>query len=214
MVERAWPADWDDLMVGKDCPLCGALGKGDNDFTVEVFVGQVAEVRLERRSLLPGYCTVVWRLGHVAEPTALDATQASLYWAEVMAAGRAVQARFNPLKMNYSTLGNAIPHLHTHVLPRYSDDPAPGGPIAWEDLPTAGPLPEATLRRQAADLRAFLIGSSGSASRKPPDAARPTFAPDDRCKYGGIYHALRAWRFDNLSLVSSLSLWHSPCWMP
>jgi len=156
MAERAWPADWDDQMAGKDCPLCGALGRGDNGFTVEVFVGQVAEVRLERRSLLPGYCTVVWRLGHVAEPTDLDPSQAGRYWVEVMAAGRAVQSRFNPVKMNYLTLGNAIPHLHTHVLPRYRDDPAPGEPIAWEDLPTADPVPEATLRRQAADLRALL----------------------------------------------------------
>jgi diadenosine tetraphosphate (Ap4A) HIT family hydrolase len=30
------------------------------------------------------------------------------------------------------TLGNTVPHLHAHVLPRYQDDSAPGGPIAWE----------------------------------------------------------------------------------
>ena len=66
MTERAWPEDWADRMAGKDCPLCGALGKGDNDFSVAVFTGGVAGVRLERRSRLPGYCTVLWRLGHAA----------------------------------------------------------------------------------------------------------------------------------------------------
>ena len=156
MAERGWPADWAERKAGKDCPMCAALGKGDNDFGVSVFTGEVAEVRLERRSRLPGYCVVVWRHGHVAEPGDLAPVQASRYWAEVLAAGRAVQARFAPVKLNYLTLGNTVPHLHTHVLPRYQDDPAPGGPIAWEAIFAADPVPEAGLHRQAADLRGLL----------------------------------------------------------
>ena len=143
-------------MDGVGCPLCGALGGGDNDYSVAVFTGDVAEVRLERRSRLPGYCIVVWRLGHVAEPDDLDPGQASRYWAEVVAAGRAVRAQFAPVKMNYMTLGNTVPHLHTHVVPRYHGDPAPGGPIAWQDIFASGPVPDADLRRQASDLRALL----------------------------------------------------------
>jgi diadenosine tetraphosphate (Ap4A) HIT family hydrolase len=156
MAERGWPADWAERKAGKDCPMCAALGKGDNDFGVSVFTGEVAEVRLERRSRLPGYCVVVWRHGHVAEPGDLAPVQASRYWAEVLAAGRAVQACFTPVKLNYLTLGNSVPHLHTHVLPRYQDDPAPGGPIAWEAIFAADPVPEPELHRQAADLRARL----------------------------------------------------------
>jgi hypothetical protein len=55
-------------MAGQGCPVCAALGKGDNGFWVSVSTGEVAEVHLERRSRLPGYCIVVWRHGHVAEP--------------------------------------------------------------------------------------------------------------------------------------------------
>jgi diadenosine tetraphosphate (Ap4A) HIT family hydrolase len=106
--------------------MCAALGTGDNDFWVSESAGEVAEVHLERRSRLSGYCIVVWRHGHVAEPSDLDPLQAGRYRAEVLAAGRAVQARFKPVKLNYMTLGNTVPHLHTHVLPRYQDDPAPG----------------------------------------------------------------------------------------
>lgn len=156
MAERAWPDDWADRMAGSDCPLCRSLGGRDNDFSVAVFTGDVAEVRLERRSRLPGYCTVVWRLGHVAEPDELDPGQASRYWAEVVAAGRAVRERFRPVKMNYMTLGNTVPHLHTHVVPRYHGDPAPGGPIAWPDIVSPGPVPDADLHGQASDLRALL----------------------------------------------------------
>lgn len=156
MTERVWPEDWADRMAGRNCPLCGAHGRGDSDFSVAVFTGAVAEVFLERRSRLPGYCTVVWGLGHVAEPDDLDSEQASRYWAEVTAVGRAVRARFNPVKMNYMTLGNTVPHLHTHVVPRYFGDPAPGGPIAWQDMFSPDPVSDAELHRQASDLRALL----------------------------------------------------------
>jgi diadenosine tetraphosphate (Ap4A) HIT family hydrolase len=158
MADRRWPEDWHERMAGKGCPMCAALGNGDNDFWVWVCTGESAEVHLERRSRLPGYCIVVWRHGHVAEPADLDSGQASRYWQEVLAVGRAVQARFHPVKMNYMTLGNTVPHLHTHVLPRYRDDPAPGGPIAWEEIFSPSGVPAADLHRQAADLRALLAG--------------------------------------------------------
>jgi len=143
-------------MAGQGCPMCATLGHGDNDFGVHVFTGEFAEVNLERRTLLPGYCVVIWRHGHVAEPTDLDSRQASGYWQEVLAAGRAVWAEFGPVKVNYLTLGNKVPHLHTHVVPRYRNDPAPGGPIEWAQIFSADPVPDAELHRQAASLRALL----------------------------------------------------------
>ena len=158
MTGGGWPADWAERMAGKDCPICRSLGQGDNDYWVHVHTGQVAEVHLERRTRLPGYCIVVWRLGHVAEPTDLDPVAAGRYWGEVLAAGRALRERFSPVKMNYQTLGNTVPHLHTHVLPRYRDDPAPGGPIAWKDVGSPDPVAEAVLRGHAADLRSLLTG--------------------------------------------------------
>jgi diadenosine tetraphosphate (Ap4A) HIT family hydrolase len=156
MADGGWPEDWDDRMAGRGCPICAGLGQGDNDFWVDVFTGEFAEVYLERRTRLPGYCVVVWRLGHVAEPTDLGAEQAAGYWTDVLAAGRAVRARFDPVKMNYLTLGNTVPHLHTHVVPRYRDDPAPGGPIAWQQIFSSDLVPEPDLHRQAADLRTLL----------------------------------------------------------
>jgi diadenosine tetraphosphate (Ap4A) HIT family hydrolase len=113
-------------------------------------------VRLERRSRLAGYCLVVWNAGHVAEPTDLEPAAAAGYWQDVLDVGRAVRTRFNPVKLNYLTLGNAVPHLHTHVLPRYLDDPAPGGPIPWEAIYRAEPVPVPELRQQADDLRRLL----------------------------------------------------------
>jgi diadenosine tetraphosphate (Ap4A) HIT family hydrolase len=67
-----------------------------------------------------------------------------------------LEAEFQPMKMNLLTLGNWVPHLHTHVVPRYVDDPAPGGPITWADVFADEPIDEATLRSQMVAIRAGL----------------------------------------------------------
>ena len=36
---------------------------------------------------------------------------------------------FSPDKMNYELLGNGMPHLHWHLIPRYKTDPLWGRPI-------------------------------------------------------------------------------------
>jgi diadenosine tetraphosphate (Ap4A) HIT family hydrolase len=41
--------------------------------------------------------------------------------------------------MNYQLLGNLVPHLHVHLVPRYLDDPAPGKPLPFEPSPLAEP---------------------------------------------------------------------------
>ena len=65
--------------------MCASLGLGDNDHSVRIAELPYSEVWLERRSRLPGYCIVVWRHGHVAEPTDLDIESATGYWHDVLA---------------------------------------------------------------------------------------------------------------------------------
>ena len=43
------------------------------------------------------------------------------------------RAPLQPVKLNYNLLGNSMPHLHTHVLPRYADDPRPGWPFPFPE---------------------------------------------------------------------------------
>jgi diadenosine tetraphosphate (Ap4A) HIT family hydrolase len=156
MSDRAWPADWAERLAGHDCSMCAGLGQGDNEYVVAVAQLPFAEVGLERRSRLPGYCVVVWRHGHVAEPVDLSPAGAAGYWQDVLDVARAVRDEFQPVKLNFFTLGNYVPHLHTHVVPRYLDDPAPGGPLVWETIFAAQPVAETTLRSQAAALRSRL----------------------------------------------------------
>jgi diadenosine tetraphosphate (Ap4A) HIT family hydrolase len=99
---------------------------------------------------------VAWSGQHVAEAFALSKEQSAGYWADVNRVARAIDRVFEPLKINLLTLGNWLPHLHTHVVPRYLDDPAPGNPINWDDMFLDEPLPDAALRDQAERLAAVL----------------------------------------------------------
>jgi diadenosine tetraphosphate (Ap4A) HIT family hydrolase len=133
MDKPAWPADWDDRKAGRDCPMCATRGHLDNGYGLRVHHGSFADLYLNRAPQR-GYVVAIWNGPHVAEPTQLDDQQATGFFREVLAAGRAVEILFQPVKINYETLGNTLPHLHTHVIPRYADDPAPGALLPSELL--------------------------------------------------------------------------------
>jgi len=158
MTSSAWGEDWEARFTGRSCVICDALGGGDSDYWIHVTDGVCTEVHLDRSSLIAGYCLVVWRLSHVAEPTQLEPEAADAYWHEVLAAGRAVTAAFKPVKVNYFTLGNTVPHLHTHIVPRYADDAAPGGPLTWSQVVGHPVFDEQALRAQASALVAAGLG--------------------------------------------------------
>lgn len=69
----------------------------------------------------PGFCRVVWKR-HVAEMTDLDAAERRHLMSVVFAAESALRAAARPHKVNLASLGNVVPHLHWHVIPRWRDD--------------------------------------------------------------------------------------------
>ena len=153
-----WPQDWERRKAGEGCLLCNSVGQGDNDLHLIVTQLELTEIRLKRRSLLPGYCMAIWRHRHVADLMDLDDDELRGFSREVVRLAKAIDQVFQPVKINYFTLGNWVPHLHTHVVPRYLDDPAPGNPITWSDMFKPEPNEPALLERQAQDLRQILLG--------------------------------------------------------
>jgi len=69
--------------------------------------------------------------------------------------GRALEAHLRPVKMNYDLLGNSLPHLHAHVLPRYADDPRPGWPLPFPETEPP-PLEETVFNEDVQALRSLL----------------------------------------------------------
>jgi diadenosine tetraphosphate (Ap4A) HIT family hydrolase len=79
------------------------------------------------------------------------------FWLETLRAGAAIEGHLRPVKLNYLTLGNALPHLHTHIVPRYAEDPVPGRPFPFDFLDT-GRQPEERLQADVLALRAMVAG--------------------------------------------------------
>src|SRR5215467_1994209 len=124
-----WPRNWPELIRGIGCEMCEA-GRPDADrYGIRVLEGKHSDAYLQRADVQRGYTIVIWRGRHVTEPTELDETEAREYGNAVLTVARALMTHYEPLKMNYETLGNSLPHLHTHLLPRFRDDPAPGRPF-------------------------------------------------------------------------------------
>jgi len=82
---------------------------------------------------LPGYvCLIAKR--HVAEPFDLDDLEGHSFWDALMHVARGVRAATQSVKINYEIHGNTVPHLHTHVFPRFRGDPFEGRPIAPTEI--------------------------------------------------------------------------------
>jgi diadenosine tetraphosphate (Ap4A) HIT family hydrolase/predicted kinase len=140
--QRTWPIDWEERRKGVGCVAC-ADGRPDRiPNGRRFFSGQVADAYLVSTSRPRGYSIVTWRGRHVAEITELTPTEAGSFLAELTAVCRAVEAVYRPVKLNLMALGNGLPHLHFHVVPRYADDPDPQRPprflLSDDELPAIG----------------------------------------------------------------------------
>lgn len=112
--------------------MCAQGRTDDNGFGLRVFAGARSDAYLQRADVgQRGYTIVIWRGRHVADPTELSEDEAAAYFSEVLRVARAVETLYRPIKMNVEMLGNSLPHLHTHLVPRYPDDGAPGRPARF-----------------------------------------------------------------------------------
>lgn len=97
------------------CDLCEQAG-GEVIYRCEKY-----RVVLVGDANYPGYCRVIWN-SHVKEVTDLTWQDRAVMMSAVWQVEQAVRDVMRPDKMNLASLGNAVPHLHWHIIPRYADD--------------------------------------------------------------------------------------------
>ena len=98
---------------------------------------------------LPGFCRVIWNR-HVAEMTDLSYGEREHLMTLVFAVEEAVRHVMRPDKVNIAALGNMVPHIHWHVIPRYRDDAFfPGS--AWSQRIQETPANKIAERKMLAD---------------------------------------------------------------
>jgi diadenosine tetraphosphate (Ap4A) HIT family hydrolase len=124
---------WDALVLGDGCPLCAAFVNAgfedEHGFTIADL--QISRLRLARNQDVQGYCVLICHR-HIREPYELSVHEQAMFFEDMCRAGLALERAFDAVKMNFHILGNAVPHLHAHIQPRYYGDRAPNR-IIWGD---------------------------------------------------------------------------------
>lgn len=113
------------IISNEHCELCQAPG---GDVLWEDALCRVIRVSGPEGVDYPGYCRVIWR-AHVREMSDLPSADRRHLMALVFATESALRALYQPHKINLASLGNQVPHLHWHVIPRFTDDPRFPAPI-------------------------------------------------------------------------------------
>jgi diadenosine tetraphosphate (Ap4A) HIT family hydrolase len=147
MDQEAWAA----ATSGRDCGICRRAQGWDPVAELEVssvMAGEDAPMR--------GYCWVPFRR-HVVELHDLSPEEGAAYMHDLQRVSRAVQSVTGAVKLNHEIHGNTVPHLHTHVFPRYRGDRFEGRPIDPRSVtePVYAPGEFAEFRRA---LRLALLG--------------------------------------------------------
>ena len=131
------------------CPLC------QTDAGVVLWRNDFCRVVLADEPDYPGFLRVILNT-HVKEMSDLPPADRMALMQVVWAAEAALVEVMQPDKINLASLGNVVPHLHWHVIPRFADDPHFPNPV-WgarlRDKPHAAPnraqLEQALNRRLA-----------------------------------------------------------------
>lgn len=97
------------------CPLC------DADGGLLVFKNQQLRVIQALEAGFPAFYRVVWN-AHVAEFSSLSLDDRNTCMNAVVAVEQVLREQLKPTKINLAALGNAVPHLHWHVIARFDWD--------------------------------------------------------------------------------------------
>ena len=118
-----------------NCTLCKDELKPEEGELI--WRGDECRVILVNDPDLPGFCRVIWN-HHVAEMSDLTYGEREHLMTLVFAVEEAMRHVMHPDKVNLAALGNIVPHIHWHVIPRYQDDAFyPGS--AWSKRVQATP---------------------------------------------------------------------------
>jgi diadenosine tetraphosphate (Ap4A) HIT family hydrolase len=102
----------------KNCVLCADLKPEEGQL---IWRGDDCRVIMVNDSDLPGFCRVIWN-HHIVEMSDLSYGERDHLMGLVFVVEDAIRQIMWPTKVNLAALGNMTPHIHWHVIPRFTDD--------------------------------------------------------------------------------------------
>ncbi|MDQ5920599.1 MAG: hypothetical protein QG673_655 [Pseudomonadota bacterium] len=106
----------------QDCVLCNEDG-GKIIYTNHLF-----RIVLPSEPDYPGFTRIIAN-PHVKELTDLSQSDAEEIFSALYNVELAIRKIYLPDKINIASLGNVVPHLHWHIIPRYINDKHYPNPI-------------------------------------------------------------------------------------
>ena len=134
-----------------DCIMCR---RWQDEPDLRIIELEQCYVQLNRDQFFRGY-TLVFSRAHVTELFHLDQGVRQQVIEEVNRVAVALNQVYRPTKMNYELLGNMVPHMHWHLVPRFSDDPLWPRPI-WSEPHPEKPLTADQYREAIGTIRQAL----------------------------------------------------------
>ncbi len=120
-------------LAPKPCPLC--LPRPDDcDHWLKVAKLSVSTLYLDRNQTYRGHCQLIYDDAHIEGLEHLSSDDFTRFAGDMHFAAAAIFRVCRPDRMNYASLGNVVPHVHWHLVPRYKADPRWGSPIYTSDL--------------------------------------------------------------------------------
>ncbi len=126
-------AAWDRSVRGVGCPM-DAPRPASNEHWDLIAKLSVSSFYLSKDQTYRGRCVLIFDLRHAARPDQLSPQEWAAFCADLYAGQNAVMRALRPDHVNVESLGNVVPHLHWHILPRYLGDPRWGSPIWLTEL--------------------------------------------------------------------------------
>jgi diadenosine tetraphosphate (Ap4A) HIT family hydrolase len=148
-------------MATAGCPMCERVREEGDDFIADL---GVSRAYLNPDQFFPGWVFVVLRR-HATELYELSAAERAVLIEDVSRMAEALARVYRPVKMNYELLGNQVPHIHWHLIPRLAGDPDPRWPV-WRVPHEPGRLAPEDMRGRVRAIREALTTRSSSAG--PP----------------------------------------------
>ena len=119
---------WNHLVSGSGCVLC-APRPASNDHWDLVTALSASSLYLAKNQTYRGQCQLVFDRRHAARLDQLTDEEYAAFGRDLFVSQRAVFAVMRPDHTNIESLGNVVPHLHWHIIPRYVNDARWGMPI-------------------------------------------------------------------------------------
>jgi diadenosine tetraphosphate (Ap4A) HIT family hydrolase len=122
--------DWTARVSGEQCPLCAPRAPSNEHWDL-VTTLSASSLYLAKNQTYRGQCQLIFDPRHAARLDQLTPDEWTAFTRDLYIAHQAVMEVLRPDHVNVESLGNVVPHLHWHIIPRYRDDPHWGAPI-WQ----------------------------------------------------------------------------------